>query len=845
MWGIGLEHEVRLGFSKNIKPNLYLLVEYLKEKEDDKSQTLLKLINKKFDKDIISDTQEDKSKLQIRNINHIFRLRIDTINKVNIDSVYIMLEQVTILAPSDASNVVKKNIQNNIINHYIENYNTLKKSNLKVFKEFNNNINLTNDLIKLLKKKKLYSDRLNKSEMDTVIELKSKSIKKLKYFEKEKIKNKDLNQMYKRYIEYNYYRFINGNVRVDVNLQGREVNYDIFLFINDLSSEQFWNFNFFSDLKLQNIDKKSVLNMIQNFKNYYINKMKNRLSILDKNKKELFPDFKKSSINMKAYLSQRKSLKNTIGMVTITQILNIEKPSFKLLSKYEIYQQFEYLLDVYIYLSNKKINFINLSVDTLLEVKDTMKIEYPIKYLINMNYDGAISIDGTDSGPLIEYKNLKFKNVQIENVLREVEIYQNIVTNILNKEYQNSDYFVYGEIIQLERGGDKNLIYLDSKDGRIFLDNHIWDNDYFGSYHLWLTMPSKNINSFVDEHIDLATLLQWCEPLFFVFYTNNIYNDFGSYRYLLNNHSGYGTSDPRLLKERSNKFEIYSYYDGRDENKLLDKVANREWHGDGNIKVYIFDKNDKKIINYNLLAHRDITIDEINKRFECDKKKVKTYLDILWETSNKEDMSLGADIRTGDTPVISWSQNFEPSLLKNWRPITVRKKNNKFYRYYYNYMTNKLTDTPPYSKTKSKNRVGFEFRVFDNMNIKYMYNIMYFSILVYVAVLHKKKKNLSLAIQSQAWNNTIANCLLKGINNFKLSTSYTKKFCELLEIETKHFDNMVDFFQYLIDRLHNKYMNNSIFKKIVRNHKYKIKIPNINLYYQQLNRMRQKNEMLF
>ena len=30
MWGIGLEHEVRLGFSKNIKPNLYLLVEYLK-----------------------------------------------------------------------------------------------------------------------------------------------------------------------------------------------------------------------------------------------------------------------------------------------------------------------------------------------------------------------------------------------------------------------------------------------------------------------------------------------------------------------------------------------------------------------------------------------------------------------------------------------------------------------------------------------------------------------------------------------------------------------------------------------------------------------------------------------
>ena len=192
-----------------------------------------------------------------------------------------------------------------------------------------------------------------------------------------------------------------------------------------------------------------------------------------------------------------------------------------------------------------------------------------------MNYNDAISEDYTSSGQLIEYKNLKFKNVQIENVLREVEIYQNIVTNVLNKVYQNSNYFVYGEIIQLERGGDKNLIYLDDRDGRTLLQNEIYNNDYFGSYHLWLTMPSKNINSFVDEHVDLATLLQWCEPLFFVFYTNNIYNDFGSYRYLLNNWSGYGTSDPRLLKKRSNKFEMIHIM-GRDEKELLDKVARGE-----------------------------------------------------------------------------------------------------------------------------------------------------------------------------------------------------------------------------------------------------------------------------
>ena len=153
---------------------------------------------------------------------------------------------------------------------------------------------------------------------------------------------------------------------------------------------------------------------------------------------------------------------------------------------------------------------------------------------------------------LIEYKSLNYKNVQIESVVKEVETYQKIVTEIVNDFYKGSKYDVYGGIKILERGGDKNVIFLND-DG---LGRKIHKNDYFGSYHLWLTMPAKSLKTFVDEHVILEKLLQWCEPLFFVFYVNNIYDDIGSYRFLLNKYAGYGTSNPNLLKNSSTKFEL-------------------------------------------------------------------------------------------------------------------------------------------------------------------------------------------------------------------------------------------------------------------------------------------------
>jgi hypothetical protein len=242
--------------------------------------------------------------------------------------------------------------------------------------------------------------------------------------------------------------------------------------------------------------------------------------------------------------------------------------------------------------------------------------------------------------------------------------------------------------------------------------------------------------------------------------------------------------------------------------------------------MFIYDNNNKIINNYKMLEECNVSSNEILKRLSCNKKQIKTYLDILWEESKIPDMSLGADIRSP-----YWKNNFVPKLKKNWEPINIMKKDRRIYRYYLNKVTNKITQTPPYSKSKNKDRSGFEFRIFDNMDINQMQNIMNFSILVYIAILHKRKNNITKALLSPSWNRTIANCLMKGVNQFKLSNAYTKRICEMLEIKQKNFGNIVDLFQYCADELHNKYKNNNIYKMMVKTHHKRIIIENVNLYH--------------
>jgi hypothetical protein len=826
MWGFGLEHELRLGFSKKIIPNINILVNFLEKKDDESSKNFLKIIYKNFNKNTIN-LQNDYNEFQISNIEHIFNIKFNLIKNFDINDVYYMLEYVTIILSDDMTNIILKHLENNIMNYYIDNYNNLEDDIIKtntIFKQYKNNTESINIIKNFLIDKNLYNIRKNKSDIETIIKLDTTNIKKIKFFDDVKFNNDILYNLYYKYIISNYYRFINGYLNFVILDKNKSLN--ILNILNNIELNYLYKYTI-------NFNKITLKNIIKNIKIDFLNKISIKLN--NNNEKELFPDFTKSSISMKIVLHQTQVQNNNIFDVKNYQTLFIENIKYKLLSKSEILTQMEYLFDCYIYLSNQNMNFMDLSSEFYLEKRYCFKINYPIKYLINMLYNESISIDWTPTNPLIEYKNLNYKNVQIENVVKEVEIYQNIYIKLLNEIYKNSIYSIYGEIVEMIRGGDKNLIYINTDNN---LDNIIHNNDYFGSYHIWFTMPSTTLNNFVNEHIKFAKLLQWCEPLFFVFYTNNIYNEFGTYRYLLNFSSGYGTSDPDLLKP-IDKHNIQYYYDGRDENTLLTKIIKDEFIKKAiPINVNIYDKNDKKILNYNRLSERNVTVEEIKKRFDTN-KKVKTYLDILWENTNKEDTNIGADLRN---PL--WQTNFEKKIEKNWVDVIIRKKNGKFYKYYFNIETEKLRDTPPYKKIQNSDRVGFEYRVFDNMDIKFIYNIMFFCVLVYVAIINKKKDNLSKAIQSQCWNNTIANCLIHGVNKFKLSNEYTKQLCNMLEINNIYKNNMVDFFQYCIDELHKKYKNNPIFKKLVKNNEFNVKIPNMNLYFYELNKVRQQNEQL-
>jgi len=815
MWGLGLEHEVHMGFDKKIVPNLFMLKEYLDAVSDTKSNALLKSLRKHYTLEDIENSKENLSDFEKENVNRVFKIKFANLTSTNIKTVHYFLQEVTIIVPSYNLQTIVGIVNKNILNHYIENRDKLRNSSIKIFKGYNNNIQITDNVKRYLMKRKLYNEKKNSSIVDMDIHFKGRK-RVLKYYGNSKFKSSEENTFYKNYIINNYYRFLNSYMTVNVDTSEMDLNLSIYTLLSRMKSQNFVN----TIIDLDDLTKKKVNEAIVFFKNNYKNSVREIMRDMSNDKKEMFPSFRKCNVRMNVNLYQNKTLSNTISHTVNHQNMFFDKLNFKLMSKAEIYDEIDHLLDIYIILSNKNVNFINLEVDDMLTKQYTYKLDYPIKYLINMAFNEAITTDPTKSGPLFESKNLTYKNVTIEQVTHEVSIYQKIVKDVLNKTYSTTDFAVYGSINEMIRGGDINIISL--YDG--VLEDIIYTKDYFGSYHLWLTMPSKSLSKFVDETTKLAKLLQWVEPMFFSFYTNNIHNGEGSFRYRFNPNSGYGTSDPDLFKKKITKFEYVRYIDGRDMDNLdLDHIKYAD-------DMCVYDNNGKKIINYEMLGERNITSDEILKRLSCNKKQIKTYLDILWEESKIPDMRLGADIRSP-----YWKNNFIPKLKKNWEPINIMKKDRRIYRYYFNRETKKITQTPPYSKSKTKDRTGFEFRVFDNMDIKHMQNIMNFSILIYIAIINKRKNNITKALLSSSWNRTLANCLMKGVNQFKLSNAYTKRICEMLEIKQKNFGNIVNLFQYCADELHNKYKNNSIYKKMVKNHQKRIIIENVNLYHYRYN----------
>ena len=847
MWGFGLEHEVRYGFRKKIEPSLFLLKNYLENFKKDKSlknvdvpknrNELLKIINKNFTNDEVNNSRLPINDMYINAVNKVFYIKLNELEKVDMKSIYYLLEKVTIILGFQIISIVDKVLNDNILNYYKNVEPNPKKVNqiMNCLSKYRNDVKTVKEL---LIKKKLYNKK-NTGYTLRILEHKGK-VGKLKYFNKLKLNNK-AKEIYMTYLQYNYFRFYSYLFfNTKFNLNAKNFDFEINNLLEKMNEEYgtFWNFKFdeFS------IDKKDVNKIISELKSYYLNKVIKFLSNLDENKKYLFPVIKGTKISYKTILRQEKKLLNLYDDIIGFHEINFIDQEYDLFSKKEILEQIDYLLDVYIYLSNKNINFSNLDFDfEMANETDLIKLDYPIKYLVDMYYNDGYDSDWSqpDLPKLIEFKSLHYKNVQIEDIVNEVETYQKIVKDILNGFYRGTEQD-FGEITIMKRGGDKNILFL-NEDG---FGNKIYKRDYYGSYHLWLTMPSKSLNSFAEEHTELAKLLQWCEPLFFIFNINNIYDEVGSYRFLLNRWGGYGTSNPNLLKDKKDKFEVLSYYDGRNETTLMNDLLNSN-----EINYFkdtkIFDYKGKKIKRRIGLPDRRTSVKQFD--WKVNNKKYKTYIDVLWEKKNyKGNIELGADVRTGDNcQALCWENNFEKKLKKGWEKVIVRKRDTKFYQYYYNRVSNKLVGEMPVENSSGNGRTGFEFRVFDNVDTPFMYDIMFFAVLLYMAILERgKKKDIELAIDSNVWNETIAGCIMSGANGFKLKKNYCKKMCELCGVKVKYNDKIIDLFQYLMDELHKKHKNKSLFKKMVKNYNLSIIVPNINMIYLQQNKQRVRNEYL-
>ena len=197
MWGFGLEHEVRYGFRKKIEPSLFLLKEYLENFKKDKSlknvdvpknrNELLKIINKNFTNNEVNNSRLPINDMYINAVNKVFYIKLNELEKVDMKSIYYLLEKVTIILGFQIINIVDKVLNDNILNYYKNVEPNPKKVNqiMNCLSKYRNDVKTVKEL---LIKKKLYNKK-NSGYTLRILEHKGK-VGKLKYFNKLKLNNK-------------------------------------------------------------------------------------------------------------------------------------------------------------------------------------------------------------------------------------------------------------------------------------------------------------------------------------------------------------------------------------------------------------------------------------------------------------------------------------------------------------------------------------------------------------------------------------------------------------------------------------------------------------------------------
>lgn len=490
----------------------------------------------------------------------------------------------------------------------------------------------------------------------------------------------------------------------------------------------------------------------------------------------------------------------------------------------------------------KPVNNINKHINKTLKLLPKSLINYADK----LSDQSVPDIDFTRYGKCLEFKTTKFFKVTTKQVVNELIKNENTIIQIFNSDLQCYQKVKNNlqNITTPEYGNIRHRIELiDCKKYQ-----PIQKYDYTGSYHFWFTLPYTSKTTpfqFIENHIKLASVLQMLEPLFISIYMSGDLSGIGngkpyvkgSYRQLINEHSGYGTSDIRLLRGSKLTYAKKRYFPSIEYFKKNFDIL--DLYPETNKLLPIYDGNGDIILDYNVLTTRNMTNPIINPLFSSDNStvyhseqqlnkisKIKNYLQILSDKKyginmigkgfeNKLQYKMGADIRTN-----LWSKNIIPPFKQNWNFTYILYDQNRLVRTYYqvkngvpyNFTTNPPYDYKKYKKVLEKERLGIEFRIFDGFNVEYIEEIMKIFSLLMVHVL-LSKDSITYAVETQCWHNMIAESVMNGYLG-NVDKDYRKMLEKEFKIKLGNINTMKDIYIGLVNNLVKKYGNNKMTKML-------------------------------
>lgn len=448
---------------------------------------------------------------------------------------------------------------------------------------------------------------------------------------------------------------------------------------------------------------------------------------------------------------------------------------------------------IFFYYGEPKITFedfiksINLHINSIRDIFDNDTVMFNnigldkfYKNLFILYSNKIPHIDDTAKTSSIEFKTIEYENINYQKALNDlIQLEKTFFYLVNHLPILQNVIKIYGELIYHNIGSVSNTLLIFNI---IDLKYYEISEDYTGSYHIWITLPYKENDSyttFINNHVHLANKLQLLEPILAAHYSSPSYNALEnnqsktSLRQFLNISSNYGTSDITLMygkkKHVLSESNNLSYYYLSEED-ILNK--NRFYLPYNNYQAPIYDLNGNNIINYSGLFTRRITDNIFKPIDEGDIESnnninIQNYFTMIFEKTKIRYKNLhypyllGADIRTRNL------NDFIYPLSDDWEKCFLMKKN-KLLEVYYNENLKKISYERIYNeddyKNSMENRIGIEFRILDHFPTNYLSQIM--SLLVPIALdsIKTDKKILfkNTYIAKQFWHNEMFNVITKG-----------------------------------------------------------------------------------